>query len=171
MAMPTKRLRRAVPGFTLVELMVVIAVAAILAAVAAPSLSTFVKAQRLRNAAFDIVSDLMLARSEALNRHATVLVSPTTTNGDGWSGGWEVKAGTQVLTSRTGLESTLRFAAKDSSAASLSSLSIGADGRVVALTPVRITVTYTDPMPSGVTASCVIIDATGRPRSDKGACS
>lgn len=169
--MPTKLHGRAAPGFTLVELMVVIAVAAILAAVAAPSLSRFVQAQRLRNASFDIVSDLLLARSEALNRHATILVSPTTTNSDGWSGGWEVKVGTQVLTSRTGVASALRFAAQDSSGTALSSLSIGADGRVVGLTPVRITVTYTDPMPSGVTASCVIIDATGRPRSDKGACS
>jgi Tfp pilus assembly protein FimT len=38
--------------------MVVIAVLAILSAVAAPSIATFISTQRLRNAAFDLVSDL-----------------------------------------------------------------------------------------------------------------
>ena len=169
-----KSQRRIQSGFTLVELVAVVAVAAILASFAAPAMLRFIQQQRVRNASFDVVSDLTLVRSEALNRHSVVLMTPTTVNSDGWSSGWSVNVGSAsgaLVTSRTGLESSLRISVKDSSAAALSTLSIGADGRVVGQTPVRITVTYTDPMPSGVTASCVTIDATGRPRSEKGACS
>ena len=160
-------------GFTLLELMVVLAVAAVLAAVAAPSFSTFIDNQRLRNASFDIVSDLSLARSEALTRQTAVVITPTTVNGD-WADGWTVNLGSAagaLLTSRTGVAPKVRFAAKNSAGTSVSSLTIGADGRVAGLTPMSIQVTLADALPAGVTASCVRIDATGRPRSTKGACS
>lgn len=160
-------------GFTLLELMVVVAVAAVLAAVAAPGLSTFIDNQRLRNGSFDLVSDLLLARSEAVTRNSVVVVTPTGTNSDGWSGGWTVNvnsAAGAVLTSRTGVPPKLRFEAKNASAAAVSSLTFGADGRVIGATPMRVAVNYTDPAPTGVSPSCIVIDATGRARADKGAC-
>jgi hypothetical protein len=52
----------------------------------------------------------------------------------------------------------------------VSSLSFGADGRVIGATPMRVTVKYTSPAPAGVTPSCIVIDATGRAKADKGAC-
>jgi type IV fimbrial biogenesis protein FimT len=161
-------------GFTLIELMTVIALLAILSAIAAPSLRTFIENQRLRNASFDVVSDLLLARSEALTRQSLVVVTPSGSDSAGWSNGWSINLGSSagaLVTNRTGLPSQLRFTVLNSSAAAQGSLSFGADGRVVGLTPMSIDVKYADPAPSGVTPSCVRIDATGRPRVDKGACS
>jgi type IV fimbrial biogenesis protein FimT len=163
----------AVNGFTLIELMTVIALLAILSAVAAPSLRTFIDNQRLRNASFDIVSDLLLARSEALTRQTVVVVTPAGSDGAGWSDGWAinlVSAAGALVTNRTGLPGQLRFSVLNSSAAALGSISFGMDGRVVGLTPMSIEVKYADPAPAGVSPSCVRIDATGRPRADKGAC-
>ncbi len=82
-------------GFTLLELMVVVAVAAVLAAIAAPSFSTFIDNQRLRNASFDIVSDLSLARSEALTRQTTVVITPGESHED-FAGAAAVLSGQQA---------------------------------------------------------------------------
>jgi type IV fimbrial biogenesis protein FimT len=164
----------AVNGFTLIESMTVVALLAILSAVAAPSLRTFIDNQRLRNASFDIVSDLLLARSEALTRQRAVVVTPSGSDGEGWSNGWAVNLDSSagaLVTNRTGLPGELRFSVLNSSAAAQGNLSFGADGRVVGLTPMRIEVKYADPAPSGVSPSCIRIDATGRPKVDKGACS
>jgi type IV fimbrial biogenesis protein FimT len=164
----------AVNGFTLIELMTVIALLAILSAIVAPSLRTFIENQRLRNASFDIVSDLLLARSEALTRQSVVVVTPSGSDSAGWSDGWAINlvssAGAPV-TNRTGLPGQLRFSVMNSSATAQGSLSFGPDGRVVGLTPMSIEVKYADPAPTGVSPSCVRIDATGRPKADKGACS
>ena len=163
-----------VNGFTLVELMTVIALLAILAAIAAPSLRTFIDNQRLRNASFDLVSDLLLARSEALTRQSVVVVTRAGSDSSGWSSGWSVNlvsaAGTQV-TNRTGLPGQLRFDVKNSSATAQGALSFGRDGRVAGSTPMSIEVKYADPAPPGVANSCIRIDATGRPKADKGGCS
>jgi type IV fimbrial biogenesis protein FimT len=158
----------------LLELMTVIAVIAVLAAVGAPSFITFIDNQRLRNGSFDLVTDLLLARNEALSRQRVVVVTPSGTDGQGWLSGWSLNQDTSagaVLGSRTGVTSRLRFKVIDSSAAAVSSLTFRNDGRLIANTPIRITVQYATPVPSGVTPSCIYIDATGRARSDKGACS
>ncbi|MBA3478388.1 MAG: prepilin-type N-terminal cleavage/methylation domain-containing protein, partial [Lautropia sp.] len=47
-------------GFTLVEMMTVIGIAAILMSIAAPGMSQLLESQRLRALAFDLVSDMTL---------------------------------------------------------------------------------------------------------------
>jgi type IV fimbrial biogenesis protein FimT len=47
-------------GFTLIELMVTVSMVAILAALATPSFRELIEAQRLRDTAFSLVSDLTL---------------------------------------------------------------------------------------------------------------
>ena len=75
-------------GFTLLELMTTIAVAAVLAAVSIPMYTSFVRNQRVKTAAFDLNYALTLARGEALKRNSAVVVSP---DASGWRFGWTVK--------------------------------------------------------------------------------
>ena len=90
---PTRRDR----GFTTLELMVTVAIAAMLAAVAAPGMLDFIRSNRLSTAARQFDADLVLARREAIKRNTRVLVCPVGTTagkcGSGttaWAQGWLV---------------------------------------------------------------------------------
>jgi len=78
---------RRTKGFTLVELMIVVVIVAILAAVALPSLGDFVENQRVKMAATDLMIVLTRARSEAIKRNTNVTVSPKSGN---WANGWQM---------------------------------------------------------------------------------
>jgi len=65
-------------GFTLLELMVALAVAGILFAIAVPNLRTFIQNNRLTAASNDLLASLQLARTEAVKRQANVVVCATT---------------------------------------------------------------------------------------------
>lgn len=66
---------RAVRGFTLLELIVALVVLAILAAVAVPSMSSFFARKRVEGVATELATDLQYARSEAVQRNATVRIT------------------------------------------------------------------------------------------------
>jgi len=90
------RQRRA-PGFSLVELLMVLTVGGILLAIAAPSFKSFMQNSRLVTQANTLVYALNLARSEAIKLDTTVEVCASTDgatcNGAGpnpWDSGWIV---------------------------------------------------------------------------------
>lgn len=74
-------------GFTLVELMVTLAVFTVLALIAVPSFVDYLARSRLRTAADGVAGQLALARAEAMRRHRNVVVSFTTSSGAWCSGG------------------------------------------------------------------------------------
>ncbi len=61
-------------GFTLIEMMIVIAVIAILASIAAPNLQSYMAQRRLNGAARQVMTDLMAARSNAVSLNQKVKV-------------------------------------------------------------------------------------------------
>jgi type IV fimbrial biogenesis protein FimT len=80
-------------GFTLIELMVVIALIAVLSAVAVPSMQKMLKTNRVQTEASSFVSDLMLARTEAVKRGQNVSVcvssdGATCLGSNTWQSGW-----------------------------------------------------------------------------------
>jgi prepilin-type N-terminal cleavage/methylation domain-containing protein len=66
--------RRAISGFTLIELMTVVAVVGILLLVALPTLQDMIRVQRLKGINAEIVTDLQYARTEATSRGVLVNV-------------------------------------------------------------------------------------------------
>lgn len=75
-------------GFTLIELMVVIAMIAIIASLAAPSFQVGIAKQRVSGAASDLMASLLQARSEAITNNQQTIVEPLDTTD--WSRGWRV---------------------------------------------------------------------------------
>jgi len=78
-------------GFTLIELMVSLLVFAILATLAAASMSSTLSNNRVYSAQTEFIAYLAYARSEALRRGVTVILTATTpVSGNAFAGGWSV---------------------------------------------------------------------------------
>lgn len=85
-------------GFTAIELMVAVAIVAILAALAAPSFTPLIERWRVRSAAETLTSSLYYSRSEAIKRGGNVIIEKTPNSGNctsastnaEWGCGWKV---------------------------------------------------------------------------------
>jgi type IV fimbrial biogenesis protein FimT len=75
-------------GFTLAELVTIVIVAVLVAAIAVPALSDAMTSQRIRTSESELASALVAARSEAIKRNAAVQVKPRI--GGDWASGWTV---------------------------------------------------------------------------------
>jgi type IV fimbrial biogenesis protein FimT len=85
-------------GFTLIEMLVTLAIFAVLLMIAIPSMRPFLQSQSVKNASMDINSTVALARSEAIKRNTTVDV--TANSATDWSRGWVVSQTTPAATIR-----------------------------------------------------------------------
>lgn len=80
-------------GMTLVELVVTLGVASIIAAIAMPAFGSLLQAARVRSAVSDLSTDLALARISAISRNRSYVLCPSDdgvfcrTDGR-WDGGW-----------------------------------------------------------------------------------
>lgn len=71
-------MKRAQPGFTLLELMVVLAIAGVLFAVGIPAMGDFIRNSRITSAANDVMGALHFTRSEAIKRRQPVTLCTST---------------------------------------------------------------------------------------------
>jgi type IV fimbrial biogenesis protein FimT len=77
-------------GFTLTELLIVLAIAGILATMALPNFKSLFQSQRVKNAGYELYSALSLTRSEAIKRNSNVTLTAMV-NGKN-EVGWIIKA-------------------------------------------------------------------------------
>lgn len=148
--------RRAAAGFTITELMIVVAVFSVLVAAALPSYNQFVRNQRVKTASFDLFSTLVQARSEAIVRNAAVTITPT---GGNWANGWTVTdSGGATLRSESSIPNVTLTGP--------TSVVYNGSGRLnAAVTPFELTATG-----SGITSRCITLDLSGRPVSKATTC-
>ena len=114
-------------GFSLLEVMVVVAILAILAALAGPSFTPMIERWRVRSATEDLQSSLYFARSEAIKRGGGISVAAK--DGADWSSGWQVKSGTDVV-QNTDAPTGVVVSLTDSESKSLLSIDIDRWGKL-----------------------------------------
>lgn len=137
-------------GFTLIELVIVLVIAAILVVVALPSMREMVLNQRIRGTANDLFMDLSYARSEAIKRNATVQLVRT---GADWSQGWTTQVGATVLR----VQSATTGVTEPSAAGT--PIAFGPDGRTTSAAPINVV--FSNGLVDG---RCVSVSPSGRPQ-------
>lgn len=148
-------------GFTLVEMLIAIAITAILATQAIPLFTDFVLNQRVKTASFSLFASLNYARSEAIKRNGTSSITPI--SGD-WKNGWNVTVidGASTLTLKT------QQAFNGLSIPGPTSVTYDRTGHVDAAGNFTIDDSSGN---TSVSERCVKVDLTGRSHVQKGSCS
>lgn len=156
-------------GFTAVELMVAMSIAAILAAMAIPSFTSLMAKYRLSNENTSLMLDFILARGEAVSRSTRVTVCQSsdglTCTAGGWSAGRMIFVDKGLAGSVDAGDEVLRVSAAIASGDAMSPSTVDTyvsyDAAGVPSTNVTITTCKT-----GYTGAKVIIYPTGRVRAD-----
>ncbi len=108
-------------GFTLIELMVTVAVLGVLIAVAAPSFANLLASNRASSVSTEVAGAIMFARAEAVKRGTRVTMcksvttdqaSPTcdTSGSSSWANGWLIFTDTGTIGTVDGTDVRLRVA-------------------------------------------------------------
>lgn len=145
-------------GFSLLELMMALAIAAILLAVAIPSFRDSSLRSTLTVQSNDLVAGALLARSEAIKRRAAVSLCSSsdalTCTSSRWEAGWIVRAtdGTVILIHKAAPSGFLINA-------SANDISFSSSGLAASLT--TLTVCRSTPSPGNQERS-ITINATGK---------
>ena len=146
-------------GFTLMELLITLAVVAIVASLAVPSFQNMIATQRVRSAANDLVSALNFARSEAVKRNRVVTVTPGATWADGWNITYVDGGNTITIQTHEALEGVTM--------AGSTAISYRADGR---RNSGNVDIEIAPPAGSNASSHCIGVSPTGKPESASGAC-
>ena len=158
-----------VRGFTLIELMIAVALLGIIASLAAPSMANFAIRQRVSSQANEMMLSLAFARAEAIKRNAQIRLLPVTNSAEGWQDGWCV--GPTSMTSCTHADRLKVFEAKSDVSVSSGDfvgtpLTFNRDGTAF---PQQGNFFVTSPKlnANGLDARCINISAQGRPHLTK----
>lgn len=138
--------------------MVTVAVMAVLASLSTPSFQQLLAAQRVRTTGYNLVGDLVLARSEAVKRGEDVTMTPVSSD---WTQGWSVNVASsaEVLSGQGRVGNGVQFTS------SPASITFDRNGRTTASSVVRIGLND-----GAANNRCISLDPSGRPKSAKTVC-
>ena len=156
--MRPRRLRSRSAGFNIVELMVVVFIIGVLAALAGPDMARMIRTQRIKTSAFDVLASLTLARSEAIKRNLMVTLTPTA--GD-WAKGWTVKDSNNNVVKEQGALGSVTVAGP-------ATLSYASNGRLSGAAVPQFDLSASDVAAGSL--RCIRVDLSGRPVAKEGAC-
>ncbi|OJW95313.1 GspH/FimT family pseudopilin [Thiobacillus sp. 65-1402] len=168
-------------GVTLLELMVVLAVSAILLGIGIPGFAAFTRNSHLTSAANELLSSLHLARSEAIKRSSRVVVCTSVTGtscavGGGWHQGWlvfhdannnaVVDSGETVIQARQAFQAGLRLTGNTLVSKYISYAPSGAS-KLTSGAFQAGTLTLCSESDGSGSGRQIVISSTGRPRTAK----
>ncbi len=81
----TQAMRTPSSGFTLLEMLITVAILAVVLAMATPHVRAFLEIQRLKNGVETIAGDLQYARTESIKRNLPIAVTFATNGTSTWS--------------------------------------------------------------------------------------
>ena len=143
-------------GFTIIEIIVVVAIMGVLLTIAAPSFVSFTASQKVKTASFDLYAAMMYARSEAIKRKVNVTVAAA---GGDWKNGWTVQA--------AGVGTPLRIQDPLSGVTfsnTTTSVVYRIDGRLTSAAALGVLI-QPETSDSSIKNRCIRIDLTGLPKS------
>lgn len=85
-------------GFTIIELMIGIAVAGVLLTIAVPAFNGLQERNALRSTAADFITAVNTARIQAINLRTSVTLKPI--SGNNWGAGWKIEYPASVITEK-----------------------------------------------------------------------
>jgi prepilin-type N-terminal cleavage/methylation domain-containing protein len=156
--------RRAQAGFSAAEILVVLAIVGILAAVAIPSMSSLLATQAVRSASYDLNADLTFARGEAIARGTNVTV--TGASSTNFKYGWTIteSAGNTTLRTQGARSSNITFTGN------ANVYTFDRTGRVTVGAPAQWSILPNDSGAQDYQKRCIKLDPSGRPRTNEGVC-
>lgn len=148
---------RRAAGFTLIELMIAVAVAGVLLSMGLPSFREAVRLQRTKSAASEMHLSFLLARSEAIKRATNVDI---TRAGSDWASGWTVAPGDKSVDAIGGVSIECSTDTDSGAETCPSQVRFARSGRPTATVEFRFFV----PDDDTVQPRCVSVSLSGRPR-------
>ena len=139
-------------GLTLLELLVVLAIASVLAGIAVPSFQQQIATSRLKSASSQLYLATIRARSEAVKRNTSISITPT--SGD-WINGWRIETGDGATIA---IQAPLKGVAFRRAPASVIFLISGRTRAGITPPSFQIEAAYDSEI-----VRCLTIDASGRP--------
>jgi type IV fimbrial biogenesis protein FimT len=151
-------------GFTIIELMIVLVMVGVMVAIAAPSMRDLVVRIRIKGAASDLHSSLMMARSEAIKRNAGMQLVPV--SAADWALGWSVRvqaSGVVLSTQEAYPNVTFTTANAAYTATAVPTVNFSGTGRESGSAGAGIAFVLTSAQFPQIKARCVVLDPSGRP--------